>query len=414
MLKKLKNTTCISLLVIILCAVPTISHAKRDYPKSMEALIKHGSVYVTGKDGAPIMTLNVKEKLVPASIIKIVTASAAYHYLGAEYRFLTEFYIDAKANLYIKGYGDPLLISEELDLISDVFKRKGVKRIGAIYLDNSFYDPGIKIDGVERSLNPYDATNGALCVNFNTLNVTVKKGGEIISREPQTPMTEFAKKIVRKKMKTKKVSKKVNERIVLSHKKDETLLYTGHLLKAFLEKKGISVKGVIKKKFVPVGTKLFYAHHSSRTLDEVIVTLMKYSTNFTANQIFLTMGAKVYGAPATVKKSVKAVKEFLRKKHGITSVSIAEGSGISRLNRISAKDLMTLLIDYTKEHDDTLNENGGATYKTGTLSNVKSAAGFIVRNKVLNNFVIMLNDETDYKKRSKIIELIKELVNGEN
>ncbi len=44
---------------------------------------------------------------------KLVTSWLALEVLGADYRFETRFYLDAKRVLYVKGGGDPYLISEE-------------------------------------------------------------------------------------------------------------------------------------------------------------------------------------------------------------------------------------------------------------------------------------------------------------
>ncbi|MFC1856384.1 D-alanyl-D-alanine carboxypeptidase, partial [Thermodesulfobacteriota bacterium] len=258
------------------------ANAKIDLVKEIKDVVKdqNASVYVTDPKGNPIIAINEGVKLAPASILKIVTASAAYHYLKDDFRFLTEFYLDDANNLYIKGYGDPLLISEELDLISTFFKENGIVKINSIFLDNSYFAKDIKIDGVENSLNPYDATNGALCVNFNTVMIKITSSSKVISAEEQTPMTDYARDLVKKsgfKSKNKK------ERLILSHEKDETLYYTGHLFKKFLTMEGIKVSGTIKKKMLPKsGVKLIKKHFSSKSLNDVVSSMMKYSNNFTA------------------------------------------------------------------------------------------------------------------------------------
>lgn len=407
------HKTIIILTVIIFSS--TVSLARTNYSESVKALISHGAVLVTNSDNVPILAINENEALVPASIFKVITASAAFHYLKENYRFKTEFYFDKKNNLYIKGYGDPMMISEELNMISDIFKGKGVEEIASIFLDNSFFDKDIYIDGVESSQNPYDATNGALCVNFNTLNVTINKDGSVVSREIQTPMTNFAKKIVKDKISSQKITKQFDDRIILSHQKDETLLYVGHLFREFLKLKKIEVKGRIKKGDVAKEAELFYTHSSSKKLKEVVTAMMKYSNNYIANQIFLAMGAKVYGAPATVRKGIDATKKYLEEELKISGVLIAEGSGISRKNRISAVNYMKALTAYKKKWRKTLTNEGNLYYKTGTLKDVKTVSGYMdKRTRGIYNFVIMLNDERDFQKRDKILRLIDNMVSGED
>src|SRR5699024_8124109 len=61
-------------------------------------------------------------RLRPASNMKILTSIAALETLGADHRFKTEVAIDGtlesnvlNGNVYIKGYGDPTLLKEDLD-----------------------------------------------------------------------------------------------------------------------------------------------------------------------------------------------------------------------------------------------------------------------------------------------------------
>jgi len=69
---------------------------------------------LTDKTGKALLSENPNKPLIPASILKIVTSVAAISYLGEEYRYQTHFYYDYQSsNLFIKGFGDPLFISEK-------------------------------------------------------------------------------------------------------------------------------------------------------------------------------------------------------------------------------------------------------------------------------------------------------------
>ncbi len=65
-------------------------------------------------EGNELVAQNADEPFVPASVNKIVTAWLAMEVLGGDYRFETRFYLDDKRVLYVRGGGDPFLISEEL------------------------------------------------------------------------------------------------------------------------------------------------------------------------------------------------------------------------------------------------------------------------------------------------------------
>ena len=104
--------------------------------------------------------------------------------------------------------------------------------------------------------------------------------------------------------------------------------------------------------------------------------MFEYSNNFTANQIALTMGAQVYGPPATLDKAVRAVKEAVSSVCGFRDAEIAEGSGISRENRISARRMLEVLKHFAP-YRHLLMERGPARYKTGTLRGIRTRAGYI-------------------------------------
>ena len=88
--------------------------ALADVKEKVAALAPSGVVLVVDLEGSELVAQNVDEPFVPASVTKIVTAWLALEVLGGDYRFETRFYLDDKRVLYVRGGGDPFLISEEL------------------------------------------------------------------------------------------------------------------------------------------------------------------------------------------------------------------------------------------------------------------------------------------------------------
>ena len=78
------------------------------------------AILVSDPQGQILFSKHAEKKLIPASTLKIFTSLVALHFLGSDYRFPTEFYLDVHSNLNIKGYGDPLLISEVVAKISHI------------------------------------------------------------------------------------------------------------------------------------------------------------------------------------------------------------------------------------------------------------------------------------------------------
>ncbi len=154
-----------------LLSVAAILHAQ-ELAELNRFIGKNDSILVADAKGHIVLAKNVDEKRIPASILKIFTSLVALHYLGDDYRFPTEFYLDKQSNLKIKGYGDPLLISEVISKISQVLAvlLKNTQPLNDLVLDDSYFQQPLTIPGITSSAQPYDAPNGALCVNFNTVN----------------------------------------------------------------------------------------------------------------------------------------------------------------------------------------------------------------------------------------------------
>jgi len=338
---------------------------------------------VADQTGYILQTKNAGIKCIPASTLKILTSLAAIHCLHGTYRFRTEFYIDPDGNLKIKGYGDPLLISEVLLNIADILAKK-VGDIKDIIVDDTFFSPDIIIPGRNLSTNPYDAPVGALCANFNTVFFDRDQGGSIISAEPQTPMIPFALK----KIKSLGLKK---GRYTFSHEPHDPARYMGELLLYFLKQRGVKAWGGIRSGIVEHGDTLVYTYRSCFALEAVLKKMMEFSNNFIANQVFITMGADVYGPPGTLTKGVRSVSEFARDELRLKDVKIVEGSGISRENRMSALDMLVILRRF-EPYKCLLNRRGNFIFKTGTLNGVRTRAGYIEgQGEGLCYFVIFLN-----------------------
>ena len=393
------------LLFLLLFIKPThLFCAKLD---DLEHLIgDREAVLVSDPNGHIIFSKNVDKKLIPASTIKIFTALAAIHYLGPDYKFFTEFYMDRHSNLKIKGYGDPLLISETVETMIhrlSMILHAEFNILNDLVLDDSFFDASTVIPGVNISYEPYDAPNGALCVNFNTVNFKRNKNGVYVSAESQTPLLPFILSRV-------KASQMDHGRIVLSSQRNEITRYAGHLFLYFLKKEGIRLNGSLKLGRVQKGAdKLIYRYVSSFSLMQTLSKLLEYSNNFIANQLLITVGAKTYGPPGNLEKGVRAALIFAKNILEIDHIQIEEGSGISRKNKISARDFYKILnafIPYyfLMRHTDQM------FYKTGTLKGIHTRAGYIEKkNGELYPFVLMIN--TPGKSPEPMMDIIQRELN---
>ncbi|MBN1980766.1 MAG: D-alanyl-D-alanine carboxypeptidase [Chitinivibrionales bacterium] len=389
---------------ILLCSIPAIATAAGSGDSVKErvaALISEGAVILHDENGSTLLSINADKLLVPASIIKIVTAAIALDVLGSQYRFKTQVFRDSADNLAIKGWGDPFLVSEEIELMAQQLRNRSITKVKKLFLDHSNFSDFL-IPGVSRTLNPYDAINGALVVNFNTLNLGKDVKGTIFSAEEVTPLTPMAL------LKGRLIKSGTTERINLLDNRKECQTYASQLIAGLFQKNGIAVGAEAQEGLTVSDTttwKEVYTHYNSRTIADVCKELLKYSNNFIANQIFVTIGAAVSGYPATLEKGKAACENHVRNVMKIphNQLSFYEGSGISRDNRITAAAMMVVLEKY-RGTSALLSEKKGVLCKSGTLTGVHNYAGYIQTGLGLRPFVIMLNQKNN--TRDKLLDLL--------
>lgn len=381
------------------------------WPQNLLSLVGEGAVLVVdhhAPQGAPkeLYAHNAEKFYVPASILKIITTGAALEFLGPNYRFKTDFLLTRDGDLWIVGYGDPYLVSEELVLIVEALQKRGLKEIKDIYIDASYFEKDLILDGNTQTSSPYDAYNLAFGINFNTITFRKNKKGQILKAADNIPLTPLALERAAKVKGHGTFRLNINESPALAE------AHAGQMFKAHLEAAGIAVTGdIFTGQKAPERRRVYYRHESSKTLDEILTLLMKHSNNFMTNQIFLALGAELFGAPASLEKSQKAMDLYFQKR-SLPSIVMGDGSGLSRQTVLSARQMACVLeVLETDRRLFTSRDDGQVFCKTGTMSDIKTLAGYIERpnepDKPLS-FVILLNGQNyPPNVRDKILDIIK-------
>ncbi len=251
---------------------------------ALQRLVANGG-YMLTRDGQTLARFNENRLFVPASTIKIATALAALELLGPNHRIKTEFFLHNDTTLCIRGYGDPYLISERIDEIALTLKEKGVSRLEKIIIDDHYFALDGPADGSENSDNPYDAENGALAVNFNSVSLSRLADGSITSPEPQTPLLDITKEIGSL---VGGGTHRVNISAFSSRNETITpLRYAAELFAKMLRRHGVVVAGSFERGRVDQRDRLIYIYSSKKTLAQMLRGCLAHSNNFIANQIFL-------------------------------------------------------------------------------------------------------------------------------
>ena len=405
------------------------------------------SILITKKSNREVIaSLNPYSSFSPASVAKVATCYAALLELGKDFRWPTQIFYSGKikggilyGDLIIKAYGDPSLTSYNLSLFAKKLASYGIKEIkGDMIIDRGFFVNSQKISsGFDKNfVSQYNSMPDAIMINdhLNTITITPKpnkiavtaangdKSFRIINKiKPVNsrcrganawPRVRFLKDngsvgvSLEGSLSTKCKPFKINR--VLS--KPYMSFY--YIFSHFLNKKGVKFGGALKLASTPKGAKLFFTHYS-RPLIKLIAHTLKKSDNLYARHIFLLLGAKKYGYPATLQKSQNAIHDILEPRDLLSSSDvIVNGSGLSRKSKLSAISISKILDDaYDNFGQEWLNAlsiagvdgtlkkrfryspvKNRAFMKTGTLKRAKNIAGFVKgRSSNLYNTVVLYN-----------------------
>jgi len=351
---------------------------------------------VDNKDKS-IIARQIDRQMIPASTVKLITALAALKYWGSDYQFRTEFYLDPKNSvLIVKGFGDPFLVSEELDVIVEKIKQLNISVFNGIVADSSYFGQEVNIQEQGKSNNPYDAASAALAANFNSIEVNVK-AGVVKSAEKQTPLTPMAKLLASKLSDGRH---RIN--LGLAERSPD---YFIEVLAAKLRNVGIVIQDEESTiSFDEKNTQLLFHHKNTRTLDVIVTAMLEYSNNFIANQLFLMLGAEQLGAPANLQKSQQAMASFIAKQFAWQNYVIEDGSGLSRCNQLNANQLIDVLKLFRPYQSLLPQQNSSILAKSGTLKGVSTYAGYVFRNDEWQSFALLINQSVPYRFREQIAE----------
>ena len=377
-----------------------------DWRRLADRLVGSGGAIVVSPDNRIVYGRRHNRQFVPASTAKVITAAAALWSLGPDYRFRTEFRLNQAGDLTVIGYGDPSLISEQVEKAARELRGRGLSAVHNLLLYDGYFAADLNLAGIGRTNNPYDASNAALAVNFNTVTVRMDGRGRIFSGEEETPLTPLAEHLGAKLFAGRQ-GPVGPVRMCFADGRRTGLLYAGELLAVFLNRAGVRVTGkpVIVNSITHSG-KVVLVHRSEQTLREILRGCLRYSTNFTANQVYLTMGAEAHGPPARAAKSSRVMSRWL-KGVGLTRVRLVEGSGLSRDNRASPLELAMVLASFQNDRD-LLPERKGVRCKTGSLNNVSTLVGYLPCRTGVGRFAVMLNGDGANRDRIwRILELFK-------
>ncbi len=415
-----------------------------------------------------VAEFNSKNSLVPASTMKLITTSAALVQLGSYKQFKTKIehdgYIDSMGilhgNIYISGGGDPTLGSSYFlkkdenpadfmkTWVSEI-KKAGIQSLtGRIIGDASRYSyemtPSTWLWGDMG--NYYGAGPCGLTIydNYNTL--TFRSGSEagdstfIDCITPFSPNQTFENRVLASNENRDNAyvyaAPYSNHRLIkgsIPKQKEEFKVKASMMdpayqaafdLEYYLLKEGISVgknastKRILMLQGDSVSSKKQEVYvYASPSVGQIAYFTNHQSVNLFAEHLLNEMGVDSYKDGSNYSGSL-ALTNFWRNRIDSKGMYISDGSGMSRMNAISAHHL-TGVLDYmasSKNYQSfytslpiagksgTMKNIGRNTYaagrlraKSGTMTRVKSYAGYVTSKSGKNlAFAIIVNNYTCY------------------
>jgi len=384
---------------------------------------------------APWLSWRAQAPMNPASTLKLVTTFAALDLLGPAYTWKTPVYTDGvvrdsvlQGNLYLKGQGDPMLVTERLWLLLRRVQGLGIRRIaGDIVLDHTAFelptpDPAA-FDG--EPLRPYNAAPDALLVNYRsqifTFTPDAAAGVAWVSMEPPlegvtVPATvplssdpsdtaacgdwrgalqaDFADTLHPRF--NGRYPLGCGERVwPLAH--PDPARQAARAVAGLWRSLGGQLDGQVRDAVTPAGAVWRFSFESP-PLSAAVHDTNKFSNNVMAQQLLLTLGLEAGGTGHTDwRQAQEVVRHWWMQRIGAAwpAPDLGNGSGLSRDSHISAGAMARLLQVVWQSglmpdliaslpsagQDGTLKKRdldpGLAHLKTGSLKDVQALAGYV-------------------------------------
>jgi D-alanyl-D-alanine carboxypeptidase/D-alanyl-D-alanine-endopeptidase (penicillin-binding protein 4) len=306
---------------------------------------------------APLYSHDADALVIPASNTKLVTTIAALEKLGAGHRFQTKV-VRQGEDLVLVGNGDPYLVSERLYLLARDVARAGVKKVGAIRVNNDAFAGNYRgLMEWDESGEPFTAMVSATSLNFNSLEVHITpRAGSGKPDVEAGPVPHGYAKILNEVTQSSGRGRNITVKPVKKDGNVETFRVSGtigkdaapaivyasvslpeshiaHVFAALLRKEGVAVATDFGG--MGAGTGPVVASQDGLALLELVRLFNTYSNNFMTEQVFLGMGAA--GGPASMEKSRAAAIALLRRQAACKDATLENGSGLSWNTRISAR-----------------------------------------------------------------------------
>jgi D-alanyl-D-alanine carboxypeptidase/D-alanyl-D-alanine-endopeptidase (penicillin-binding protein 4) len=327
--------------------------------------------------GTVLYSHNADDEFTPGSNFKLLVGSAALQYLGPNFRFVTTLSSDVapkdgivSSNLYLHGGGDAHLGAADLQAAALAAFRTGIRRVnGSVIVDASHDDaqgfaPGWTVDDLPYE---YAALVSALELEDGVVHVYVSPGAVVgapvkLRVEPTSgaftvenravtgvPHSQDTTDVVRPLDSPQRIEivgsypAKAPESDDLEPSVPDPEIYAGDVLLRALRDAGITVAGGVRDGVAPRSARVFWRLESA-AMPQLLSQFWLPSDNLMGELFLKELGAARAGEPGSFANGIAVEREYLQS-IGVdpSTLSIADGSGHSAYDRITPRDLVTIL-----------------------------------------------------------------------
>lgn len=453
-------TAVFALLVCLLSAGDVVGAGKKSIgtvPQSGEQILSDyglsghsGWMLVDLETGAILDQSNADRAFAPASVAKLPTAAFALDALGPDHRFTTEVVgtgpvVDGrlKGDLILKGGGDPELDTDALMPLVTQLREQGITGIdGSFGVDATALPQVAEIETTQAVDAAYNPSVSGLNLNFNRVHLKwdARKGRERISvkaaalkfspdvervsvalnDDPKAPVFALQNVDGREAWQMARWAFRGSAGRWLPVK--DPASYTGEVFRTLSAQSGLDIPTAAPIK-APMDA-VTLATHESRPLGEIVRSMLRYSTNITAEATGTaatrTVGIDAGSLPAsanTMNAWASIVAGFEINDPGFRFVN---HSGLTLDSRVSPRRMVELLEAIGRRSPDSGSAHArlpgsiagylrpynvaaksfpldykklDVAAKTGTMSYIRGLAGYIATPKGRKlAFAIFSND----------------------
>ncbi|MFN8388953.1 MAG: D-alanyl-D-alanine carboxypeptidase/D-alanyl-D-alanine-endopeptidase [Bdellovibrionota bacterium] len=356
-------------------------------------------------DNRTIFAYNSTDTLTPASVQKLIVTALALKLLGGQYRFPTEVFVDhlpkeltdpnaaqvdfkepltSVGNLYVRGYGDPVLESSTIAEIADAVRRYGITEVENLMIDDTLFENPPRPTGGWA----HEAGLSAVTVNFNCYSVYLAPGRigeaatvsltsgspfqltnhvmtvrgaaasdvEITLRPPSGSLLPGADSPTRNfdvvgeppaVMVQGSVGHGTSGQVIYRSVPDIAGYFVS-LLKYHLKQAGVVVRGKTLRAETPGQAKLLQTFES-KELSSILQDQNHLSNNIIAGQLVYAIGQDSAGYFHYEKGLARMTAYLEHLGERPEDFELHDGSGLDRRNRLSAAQLVKVLSDVSQD-----------------------------------------------------------------